>query len=223
MIKMNFIESKKLIERHGIKFVKGKLVKTKKEMLKTAKKIGYPITLKIISKEISHKSDVGGVELKIPNKKTAQKKYDLILKNIKKNAPKAEIQGMFIQKFIKGKQVIIGGKQDRQFGPVILFGLGGIFVELMKDVSIRICPITKKDAKEMITEIKGYPILKGIRGQKSINFKELENNLIKVNNLMMKEKIKEIDINPLIANEKEVLAVDVRIIEYSDLNERTKN
>ena len=132
---------------------------------------------------------------------------------MKKKKPKAVIQGNFVQQFIEGKQIIVGGKIDQQFGPTILFGLGGIFVELMKDVSLRICPINHEEAKEMISEIKGYPILKGIRGEKSINLKELEYVLIKVNNLMMKEKIKEIDINPLIANEKEVIAVDVRVID----------
>jgi len=210
---MDFIESKKLIEKYGIKFVKGKLVKNKKELISTAKKLGYPITLKIISKDISHKSDVGGVQLDIQNKKEALQKYNLIIKNVKKKKPKAVIQGIFVQQFIEGKQIIVGGKIDQQFGPTILFGLGGIFVELMKDVSLRICPINHEEAKEMISEIKGYPILKGIRGEKSINLKELEYVLIKVNNLMMKEKIKEIDINPLIANEKEVIAVDVRVID----------
>ena len=210
---MDFIESKKLIEKYGIKFVKGKLVKNKKELISTAKKLGYPITLKIISKDISHKSDVGGVQLDIQNEKEALQKYNLIIKNVKKKKPKAVIQGIFVQQFIEGKQIIVGGKIDQQFGPTILFGLGGIFVELMKDVSLRICPINHEEAKEMISEIKGYPILKGIRGEKNINLKELEYVLIKVNNLMMKEKIKEIDINPLIANEKEVIAVDVRVID----------
>lgn len=210
---MDFIKSKKLVESYGIKFVKGKLVKTKKELVSTAKKLKYPIALKVISEQISHKSDVGGVQLNIRNEKDAVKKYNLILRNVKKKKPKAKIQGIFVQKFIEGKQLIVGGKIDQQFGPTILFGLGGIFVELLKDVSLRICPITRDDAKEMIKEIKGYPILKGIRGEKGINFKELESILMKVNEMMMKEKIKELDLNPLIANEKEVIAVDARVIE----------
>ncbi len=210
---MDFIESKKLLEKYKIKFVKGKLIKNKTELINASKKIGYPIALKIISKQISHKSDVGGIAVNIQNEKQAIEKYNLIMKNVKKKMPKAIIQGIFVQKFILGKQIIIGGKYDRQFGPTILFGLGGIFVELMKDVSLRICPITRDDAKQMIQEIKGYAILKGTRGEKGINLKELENVLIKVNDLMMKEKIKELDINPLIADEKEVIAVDARVIE----------
>jgi acyl-CoA synthetase (NDP forming) len=210
---MDFIESKKLVEKYKIKFVEGKLIKTKKELSETARKLGYPIALKIISKEISHKTDVGGVELNIQNEKEAIKKFNSILANVKKKAPKAKIQGVFVQKFIEGKQLIVGGKQDQQFGPVILFGLGGIFVEVLKDFSLRICPITREDAKEMIKEIKGFPILKGTRGEKSVNLKELENVLMKVNKLMIKEKIKELDLNPLIANEKEVIAVDARVIE----------
>jgi len=210
---MDFIESKKLLEKYKIKFVKGKLVKNRKELTDTIKKIGFPLTLKVISKEISHKTDAGGVQLNIQNEKQAIEKFNLILKNVKKKAPKARIDGVFVQKFIEGKQIIIGGKTDKQFGPTILFGLGGIFVELMKDVSLRICPITREDAKEMILEIKGYQILKGMRGEKSVNLKEIENTLMKVNSLMIKEKIKELDINPLIANEKEVIAVDARVIE----------
>ncbi|MBU2099993.1 acetate--CoA ligase family protein [Candidatus Micrarchaeota archaeon] len=213
MVEMDFLESKKLIEKYGVKFVKGKLVKNKKELIETTKKLKYPITLKIVSKDISHKSDVGGVALEIQNEKQALQKYNEILKRVKKKAPKAKIQGIFVQEFIQGKQVIVGGKMDQQFGPTILFGLGGIFVELMKDVSLRICPITREDAKEMISEIKGYAILKGIRGEKGINMKEMESVLMKVNSLMMKEKIKELDINPLIANEKEIIAVDARVIE----------
>jgi acyl-CoA synthetase (NDP forming) len=209
---MDFLESKKLIEKYGIKFVKGKLVKNKKELTETAKKLKYPITLKIVSKEISHKSDVGGVALEIQNTKEAIKKYDEILRNVKKKVPKAKIDGIFVQEFIQGKQVIVGGKIDAQFGPTILFGLGGIFVELMKDVSIRICPISRQDAKTMISEIKGFPMLKGMRGEKGINLKEMTSVLMKVNSLMMKEKIKELDINPLIANEKQVIAVDARVI-----------
>ncbi|MFH1663607.1 MAG: acetate--CoA ligase family protein [archaeon] len=210
---MDFIESKKLIEKYKIKFVEGKTVKNRKELIQAAKKIGFPLTLKVVSKDISHKTDAGGVQLNIHTAKQAEEKYALILRNVKKNAPKAVIDGVFVQKFIEGKQIIIGGKIDSQFGPTILFGLGGIFVELMKDVSIRICPISREDAKEMISEIKGYPILKGLRGEKSVNLKEIENTLMKVNSLMMKEKIKELDINPLIANTKEVIAVDARVIE----------
>jgi len=210
---MDFIESKKLLQKYKINFVKGKLVRNKKELISTAKTLGYPITLKIISKDISHKTDVGGVQLNIHTEKQAIEKYNLILKNVKKKCPKGVIQGIFVQKFIEGKLLIVGGKLDQQFGPTILFGLGGIFVELMKDVSLRICPITRDDAKEMITEIKGYPMLKGLRGEKGINLKELENVLMKVNKLMIKEKIKELDINPLIANEKDIVAVDARVIE----------
>ena len=210
---MNFIESKKLIEKYKIKFVKGKLVQNKTELKRTVKKLGFPIAMKIVSQDISHKTDVGGVELNIQNEKEAEKAFNRILRNVKKKKPKAKIQGIFVQKFIKGKQLIVGGKIDQQFGPTILFGLGGIFVELMKDVSLRICPITREDAKEMISEIKGYKILKGMRGEKAVNLKELENVLMKVNKMMMKEKIKELDINPLIANEKEIIAVDARVIE----------
>ncbi len=209
---MDFIESKKMLEKHKINFVKGKLVSNKKELNKALKELKFPVAMKIVSEQISHKTDIGGVALNVLNTKQAEKEFDKIMKNAKK-VKNAEIKGIFVQKFIEGKQIIIGGKNDVQFGPTIMFGLGGIFVELMKDVSLRICPITREDAKEMIQEIKGFALLKGLRGEKSVNLKEIENTLMKVNSLMMKEKIKELDINPLIANEKEVVAVDARAIE----------
>ena len=209
---MDFLKAKALLEKNHIKFVKGILVKNEKELIK-AKALGFPLAMKIISKDISHKSDVGGVKLDIKNLDEARTAFHQIMKNAKKKVPKAKIDGIFVQKMVQGKQIIIGGKNDEQFGQTILFGLGGIFVEVLKDVSLRICPIEEKDAKEMIQEIKGYPILKGIRGEKSINFKELEKTLVNTSNLLMKSKIKELDINPLIANEKEIIAVDVRIID----------
>ena len=209
---MDFLKAKALLEKNHIKFVKGILVKNEKELIK-AKALGFPLAMKIISKDISHKSDVGGVKLDIKNFEEARTAFHQIMKNAKKKVPKAKIDGIFVQKMVLGKQIIIGGKNDEQFGQTILFGLGGIFVEVLKDVSLRICPIEEKNAKEMIQEIKGYPILKGIRGEKSINFKELEKTLVNTSNLLMKSKIKELDINPLIANEKEIIAVDVRIID----------
>ena len=209
---MDFLKAKALLEKNHIKFVKGILVKNEKELIK-AKALGFPMAMKIISKDISHKSDVGGVKLDIKNLDEARTAFHQIMKNAKKKVPKAKIDGIFVQKMVQGKQIIIGGKNDEQFGQTILFGLGGIFVEVLKDVSLRICPIEEKDAKEMIQEIKGYPILKGIRGEKSINFKELEKALVNTSNLLIKSKIKELDINPLIANEKEIIAVDVRVID----------
>ncbi|MDO8537503.1 MAG: acetate--CoA ligase family protein [archaeon] len=209
---MDFMKAKALLEKNHIKFVKGILV-TKEKDLDKAKSIGFPMAMKIISKDISHKSDVGGVKLDIKNMQEAKKAFKEILQNCKKKMPKAKIDGIFVQKMIQGKQIIIGGKLDEQFGQTIVFGLGGIFVEVLKDVSLRICPIEEKDAKEMIQEIKGYPILKGIRGEKAINFKELEKALINTSNMLMKSKIKELDINPLIATDKEIIAVDVRVID----------
>lgn len=206
------MKAKNLLEKNHIKFVKGILISKEKDLDK-CKTLGFPMAMKIISKDISHKSDVGGVKLDIKNIEEAHKAFEEILKNSKKKMPKAKIDGIFVQKMIQGKQIIIGGKNDEQFGQTIVFGLGGIFVEVLKDVSLRICPITEKEAQEMITEIKGYPILKGIRGEKSINFKELEKALVNTSNLLMKSKIKELDINPLIATDKEIIAVDVRIIE----------
>jgi len=209
---MHLIEGKRLLEKYGIPFVKGEIVRNENELNAALKKVGFPVAMKVISEQVLHKTDVGGVELNIETQKEALLAYNKILRTVKFHVPNAVIDGIFVQKFLQGKQLIIGGKMDEQFGPTILFGLGGIFVEVMKDVSLRICPITRKDAKEMIKEIKGYKLLKGVRGEKAINFQKLENILMKTNTLLLKEKIKELDINPLIANEKEVIAVDARVI-----------
>jgi len=209
---MNLLSSAKMLKKYRIEFAFGKLVKNEEELLSACRKLGFPLAMKVVSEEISHKSDIGGVQVNIRSEHEAAKNFYLILRNAHKHAPRAKIEGIYVQKFLEGKQLIIGGKLDEQFGPTIIFGLGGIFVEIMKDVSLRICPIDRIEAKKMIAEIKGFPLLKGVRGEHSINFKKLEAMLLKVNTLMMREKLKELDLNPVIANEREVIAVDARVI-----------
>ena len=205
MALLDIQKSQKLLEKHGIKFAKSRTAKTEKELIKEIKKFKFPVAMKIISSKISHKTEAGGIKLNISNEAEALKAFNE-LKKLK------GFQGTLIQEMLKGMEIIIGGKQDPQFGATILFGLGGIYVETLKDISLRICPITKTDAKEMIQEIKSYPLIKGTRGQKGINQKIIEKYLMQVSKLMMKEKIKELDINPLIGNEKEIKAIDARII-----------
>lgn len=206
-------EAKKMLKKAGIPITKEFLTKTPEEAVKYAKKIGFPVVLKISSPDILHKTDVGGILVGLENEKEVKKGFEKIIKNVKKRKPKAKIQGILVQEMVSGKELIIGSKKDIQFGPVIMFGLGGIFVEVLKDVSFRVIPIKKEDAREMIKEIKGYPILKGIRGEKPIKFKALIDCLLKVSDFVWKnKKIQELDINPLFANENGVKAADVKII-----------
>jgi acyl-CoA synthetase (NDP forming) len=210
---LSFDKTQKLLSQYKIPFIKSRLAKNKLEALRFGELIGYPVVLKIVSSEILHKTDINGVKLNIKNPGELKKSFDEIIKSIKQKAPKAKVEGVLVQKQKEGTEIIIGTKRDPVFGPVIMFGLGGIFVEVFKDVSFRLAPITEKEAKEMIKEIKGYKILAGFRGRKPVNLKKLAEILVNLSKLIQKEKnIKEIDLNPVIVNEIEAMVVDAKIL-----------
>jgi len=215
MKKMDDIEAAKLVKDAGVPVARHVLAGTEAEAVRAAKKIGYPLVLKISSPDIVHKTEAKAITLDVENVFQLRKEFSLLIKNAKKYKPRVHIQGVIVQEMISGPQqreVIIGGKRDPQFGPVIMFGLGGIFVEIMKDVSFGIVPIQRKDAKFMISNIKGFPVLKGTRGQKRANIKAIEDCLLKISRLLWNNKrIKEIDINPLFIDNKKCVAADVRI------------
>ena len=208
------LESKKVLAEAGIACTDIKLAKTGKEAVAAAKKMGFPVVLKIVSPDILHKTDVGGVKLNLNSEDEVVRAFDEIVKAAKKHKPKANIEGVSVQPMAKpGIEVIIGMSKDQQFGPVLMFGLGGILVEVLKDVSFRIVPLTKRDAREMIKEIKGYPILQGYRGHEPANIETLEDILLKVSKFVESEPaIKELDINPIFAYKDGALALDARII-----------
>ncbi|MGA2159621.1 MAG: acetate--CoA ligase family protein [Dehalococcoidia bacterium] len=208
------IESKDLLKAAKIPVVETRLATSKKEAVELAAKMGFPVVMKIVSPDISHKSDVGGVKLGIQNATQAGKAYSEILANVTKHDRKAKIVGVTVQKMARqGLEIIIGMTKDAQFGPVIMFGLGGILVEVLKDVSFRIVPLEKRDAAEMITEIKGFPVLKGFRGQEPADIPFLENLILKVSDFVEKNpEIKELDLNPVFAYKDGAMAVDARII-----------
>lgn len=208
------IESKELLKAARIPVVETRLATSKKEAVELAVKMGFPAVMKIVSPDISHKSDVGGVKLGIQNATQAGKAYSEILASVKKQDRKAKIVGVAVQKMARqGLEIIIGMTKDAQFGPVIMFGLGGILVEVLKDVSFRIVPLEKRDAAEMITEIKGFPVLKGFRGQEPADIPFLEDLIVKVSDFVEKNpEIKELDLNPVFAYKDGATAVDARII-----------
>lgn len=208
------IESKELLKAAKIPVVETKLATSKTEAVELARKMGFPVVMKIVSPDVVHKSDAGGVKLNIQNATQVGRAYSEILAGVKKHYPKAKIVGITVQKMAKqGIEVIIGMTKDAQFGPVIMFGLGGILVEVLKDVSFRIVPMTRRDAAEMITEIKGFPILKGYRGQDPADVPFLEELIVKVSDFVDKNpEIKELDLNPVFAYKSGALAVDARII-----------
>ena len=208
------IESKELLKEAGIPVVESKLARTKTEAVSLSKKMGFPVVLKIVSPDVIHKSDSGGVKLGLANTAQVGKAYSEIVTAIKKHHPKAKIEGVSVQKMARpGVEVIIGMTKDAQFGPVLMFGLGGILVEVLKDVSFRIVPLTKRDAHEMIKEIKGYPLLEGYRGQESADVPFLEDLMLKVSDFVDKSpEIKELDLNPIFAYKNKAVAVDARVI-----------
>lgn len=194
--------------RRFIPTERGRLVK-KSELLKEKELKDYPYVVKLISEGALHKTDVNGVRIAKNFEELKRNFFDLVKTARKK---KLALEGILIQKFIVGREIIIGIKKDETFGHVIMAGLGGVFVELLNDVSFRICPITEKDADEMINELKGKSILFGFRG-KPVNLKLLKNILVKVSRIPLKHKnIIELDINPFIINEKIGKAVDARMV-----------
>jgi acyl-CoA synthetase (NDP forming) len=208
------IESKELIKSAGIPVVETKLARTKAEAVSLSKKMGFPVALKIVSPDVVHKSDSGGVKLGLVNAVQVGKAYSEIISAIKKHYPRAKIEGIAVQKMAHpGVEVIIGMTKDEQFGPVLMFGLGGILVEVLKDVSFRIVPLAKRDASQMIKEIKGYPLLQGYRGQEPADIPFLEALIIKVSDFIDKNpEIKELDLNPVFAYKHGAVAVDARVI-----------
>jgi len=203
-------EAKKVLSKYGIPVTQGSIAKSAEEAFRIASSIGFPVAMKISSPDISHKSDVGGVVLNI-KKGDVKAAFSDMITRIKKAAPGANIEGVLVQQMApSGHEVIVGLKKDAQFGHALMFGLGGIFVEIYKDVSFRVTPIDKKEALEMISEIKGYPILKGIRGRKPADIDAVAQVLVSVSEMAQIENIIELDINPLIVGEKGAIAVDAR-------------
>jgi acyl-CoA synthetase (NDP forming) len=208
------IESKELLRAAGIDVIDTRLAKSKEEAIAISRKLGFPVVLKIASPDISHKSDAGGVRLGLKTASEVGKAYGSILQAIKQNYPQAKIHGVAVQKMARpGVEVIIGMSKDEQFGPVLMFGLGGILVEVLKDVSFRIVPLSRRDAAEMLREIKGYPLLQGYRGQEAVDISHLEELLLKVSDFVEQTpEIIELDLNPVFAYSHGALAVDARVI-----------
>jgi len=203
---LNLEKTLELLRKYDIPFAQTRKVKNLSEVFSFVKKYRYPVVLKIFSQKILHKTDKGGVYI---NLKTKEETENAFLR-LKKKFPSADI---IIQKYIPGMYLIVGAKNDKTFGPTILFGLGGIFVEILKSTTIRLTPVSMTEIKKMVKENAGYPIISGARGQKSINFRKLEGIIFNLSKMICSEKnIKEIDINPLVVNDKEIIAVDVKII-----------
>ncbi len=208
------IEAKQILMQSGINCTDTQLAETKEAAVELSEKFGYPVVLKVSSVDISHKSDAGGVKVNLKTKAEVENAYDAILESCKAAVPDANIEGVSVQPMGKaGTEVIIGMIKDASFGPVIMFGLGGVFVEVLKDVSFRVVPIDKSDAEDMVNEIKGKKLLEGYRGQEPADVATLQQMLIKLSDLVnATPEIQEIDMNPVFAYKDGAVVVDARII-----------
>jgi len=209
---MSFDETATLFLKYNIK-ITGHFIKTKNDLERYAKKIAFPWAMKVSDERIIHKTDVSGVRVNINSIKEAEEAWFEIENNIKKIYPGIVLNGFVVQPMKNGAEVIIGAKRDDSFGPVVLFGMGGIFVEIYLDTVTRLAPINFNEARKMIDEVKGSAILKGVRGEKKADINGLANILVSLSRIMIKEsKIMEIDLNPVIAGDDGNHLVDVRIM-----------
>ena len=206
---LSFEETRRLLLKYKLPFCRTEIFNSKEKATAFAEKLGFPVVLKVHAQKIFHKSEIGGVKTNIQNKEEFDKAWDEIEKNIRgKN-----IEGMLVQEMCSGSEIALGMKRDPQFGPVLLFGLGGIFIEIIKDVSLRVAPIDKEEALEMIMEIKGVKILEGARGKKKADLDNIAEMLVNLSTLSIKEKnIQSIDFNPVMVEGKKARIADFRII-----------
>ena len=208
-------ESKEIMKILEITTTEYQVATDKSEAKLIARKIGYPVVMKIVSPQVIHKTDAGGVKLNLNSDNEVTAAFDEITRNARNYNTKADIRGVLIEKMVKSStEIIIGVTRDPTFGPAIMFGLGGIFVELLKDVSFRIAPITQSDAKEMINEIKALPMLQGFRGGPNVDLKNIVETLLKVSKFTIDyiDDILEVDLNPIFAYDDHLLTVDARVI-----------
>jgi len=208
-------EARFIAEAFGFRFPCSVVAQTAEEAVNAAEEAGYPVVLKIVSAEILHKTDVGGVKVGLRGPKEVREGFLEITTRVRRLFPDAPIQGVMVQEMVTGgKEVILGMSRDPQFGPLLMFGLGGIYVEVLKDVTFRVAPITARDAEEMIREIRSFPLLLGVRGEKPADLEALVEGLQRLSQLAMElPEVLEMDINPLMVRPagEGAVAVDVRM------------
>ena len=206
-------ESKSILKNEGFPINPTGFGRSLEELITEADRIGFPVVLKVSSEDIVHKSDVGGVVTGIRSKHELEEQFQLMKDNISKHKPGVSIGGYIVERLETGIELLIGSTHDPMFGPILAFGLGGIYVEILKDVVFRLIPIEREDATEMLTEFKATKILDGVRGQPPVDKKALIELLLKTSSFVDKyPEIEELDLNPIFATDKGVSVVDARII-----------
>lgn len=206
------VEGMKLLECYGIRVAPFGIAQNAEEALEIADKIGYPVVLKVVSPDIVHKSDIGALKLNVTREKLKTEFFEM-LSRVERLLPNARIEGVMVQKMVSGgREVIIGMKKDPHFGNVLMFGLGGIYVEVFKDVSFKIAPMSREDAYDMIKKVKSYPLLRGVRGEKGVDIDAIAETILRFSQLSMDYPILEMEINPLKVFENGCVAIDFRML-----------
>ena len=215
------LEAFDILKAYGIPAVKTAFAKTAEEAASAAEEIGYPLVMKVVSPQISHKSDIGGIKLSLNNAAEVKAAYQDMKESISKKLPDASLEGVQLQPMLSGgREIIIGTVRDPTFGPMLMFGLGGVYVEILKDVRFAIAPVDEREAREMIKGIKTYLLLAGIRGEKPSDIDALVYTILRVSRLVCDfPEIEEFEINPMMVFEegKGALTVDVRLILNNDM------
>jgi len=208
-------ESKKLLSAYGIPTVETRIALSEEEALKAADEIGYPVVLKLYSLTITHKTDVGGIQLNLRDPEAVTRAFQSIQSSVGEKCGRVHFQGVTVQPMVKldGYELIVGSSLDSQFGPVMLFGTGGQLVEVFKDRALALPPLNSTLALRLMEQTKIFTALKGIRGRKAVNIARLEELLVQFSQLVVEQRwIKEIDINPLLASPERLLALDARVV-----------
>jgi len=209
------VEAKEILRAYDFNILPGGLAANSAQAVEIAERIGYPVVLKISSPDIIHKSDFGGVRINLANAEQIRDAFDLMMLRVQRRAPKARIRGGYVEKMgSRGREVILGMTRDPQFGPMLMFGLGGIFVEVMKDVTFYLAPITAEEAMQMLKNTRSYALLQGARGQAPVDMEAIAVSLQRISQLVTDyPQIAELDINPFIVGEvgTEAYVADARI------------
>src|SRR5437870_3929278 len=211
------VESKRLLAAYGIPIVDTVTANTEADAVEQAEKIGYPVVLKLFSETITHKTDVGGVQLNLGNADAVRAAYRRIARSVQEKAGTGHFLGVTVQPMVKvdGYEIIVGSSVDPQFGPVLLFGAGGQLVEVFKDRALALPPLNTTLARRMIEQTKVLEALKGVRGRKAVDLAALEGLLVRFSQLVVEQPwVREIDINPLLASPEQLLALDARVMVY---------
>jgi acyl-CoA synthetase (NDP forming) len=208
------VESKALAQEAGIPVVATRLASNKSQAVSIAQSLGLPVVMKVASPEVVHKSDVGGVKTGLNSLRQVREAYDSIVSSTRSAVPGASILGVTVQRMAQpGVEAIIGAFRNPEFGHVVMFGLGGVMVEVIKDVSLRLIPLTRRDARQMIREIKGFPLLDGYRQHPKCDLEALEEALLGLSGFLEKHpEITELDLNPVFCYSQGILAVDARVV-----------